>query len=740
MMSISSRVVLLTGVLTCVACVGAAGIAKPRHSAAERLRLIAPMAEGQLRLRPTFNAVGAAFGAAAEIPGLTFEVRKVGAADWVKARSFPYFAETKDYRGSAMGLEEDTDYEARLIASDGRVAAQGTFRTWSSEVPVAKTVVLEPPADGAYPLKLAAKGTAQGWIRYVAKPGAVFDNPTTSPTLDLTGAEYAIVEGLTLRNGYGPMVVKIAQSRAVRLRNCDIAGWGRRSRPKYDAMGRPCERDKVHLPATLYRADNGGWRTRAKGMVNFDGAIDIGRGASETVIERCYVHDAGVHANSWYYSHPAGGEAIMLRRPDHSTVIRYNDFVGSDLHRFNDAVESEGNFDEDGGINRDADVYGNFMIYCADDNIELDGGQQNVRCFGNRFEAALCGVSIQGCMASPVYVADNVFLSMGDEFGIVGQTIKTGGGAHGHEAHAYLDANLFWGRGSGVTWMELLQVEQVGNTFCGKQGIQSPARSPKSSSKDDKFGVEIAEAALPTVYPKRPLGFLLDRARFSDIKVEKGVAAPSALTVTATSTATEAIPFEVKVNDDMPWLVVAPKKGQIPAGGRQVFTVSFRTELMNDRHDYRGAFLVRTPNGFSRPVSVYAETDFVPPFKPEAPGAIVHYAEVGGEQVVRPGQTFEYAFDLPKDGRYYFMLRLKDDGNRGRLQGAIDEAKPELVKPQAKSHYQWLMFDPGCDFGNRIRFYDLKAGRHVMRFKGVKAGLTLAGALVTTDPGPFEPR
>ena len=145
-------------------------------------------------------------------------------------------------------------------------------------------------------------------------------------------------------------------------------------------------------------------------VINFDGAIKIHKGSSCVVVERCYVHDPAGRTNSWRYSHPSGAEALVMYKPDHSTVVRYNDFVGGDdIHRFNDAIESLGNFDKDGGFHRDADINGNFMIFCNDDCMEMDGGQRNVRCFGNRFESSLVGVSIQGCMQSPSFLYDNVF-------------------------------------------------------------------------------------------------------------------------------------------------------------------------------------------------------------------------------------------------------------------------------------------------------------------------------------------
>ena len=151
----------------------------------------------------------------------------------------------------------------------------------------------------------------------------------------------------------------------------------------------------------------------------------IDPGSAEVTVERCYIHDARGRSNSWYYSHPSGTEGIFVYRVAHSTVLRWNDIVGSDLHRWNDAIEGCDNFREGGGFNRDADIYGNFCIYANDDCIELDGGMQNVRCFQNRFESAISEVSIQGCMVSPVYVFDNLLAPCCDEFGWANPCIKT---------------------------------------------------------------------------------------------------------------------------------------------------------------------------------------------------------------------------------------------------------------------------------------------------------------------------
>ena len=713
---------------------GKDGIARSARTLEERIKTTAPVAEGVLRARPTFNSCGICFGAKKAVAGLTLQYREKAqepgfwaklfgakAPAWTTVKDIPHFDETGDYRGSILGLKEDTEYEVRVCQSESALKT-ADFRTWASEVPIAKTIMLDEKT--AFPVKVSDKGTAAGWIRYTTRPGLVLDNRTKDAlTFLVEGAEYVLFDDMTIKGSGAKYVFSLVGSREVRIRNCDISGWGRVGTPRFDMYGRHHETDK---PPKGYG-------------INFDGAIDIARGCSCVVVERCFVHDPRGRANSWFYSHPAGPEAVTMRRPDHSTVIRYNDFIGSDIHRWNDAVESEGNFDLDGGFNRDADVYGNFMIFCNDDNIELDGGQQNVRCFDNRFEAALCGVSIQGCMVSPVYVYNNGFYSMCEEFGKGGQTIKTGGGAHGEEATAYINDNIFWGAGSGITWMELLRAHQMNNLFCGSQSILKRERSPHSTSEGDRFKVDLKEEDLPTTLPVRPAGFLLDRARFSGIRVAKGIASPATVSVTAKGGATET-KFRIAKCEVFDWFEVSPAEGVIPANGELTFTVTFRPERMNDRHDYRGAFIVRTPEGLSRGVSIYAETDFVPPYHAEKKGDVAVYAPEAKEgQFMKTTKKnpVTFTFDVAKEGRYYFMIHSK---GWGKFAVAVDGEKQGVSKQQNRDYPTWTMLTPGRDFGNMCRHYDLKPGQHTVTLTPDKGSPEFDGAVLTDNPWSFEPR
>ena len=676
-----------------------------------------------LDLKPTFTGCGVEFKCPAPIEGLRLEWQaRDGAWKSVDAVEFPYFPTDGAYRGSIRGLSEDREHAVRLVA-DGKTVARGSFRTWKTNVPVVRTIELS--ADGPLPFVLSARGTPNGWIRYVAKDGKPlnFGEGKETPIV-IDGAQYVVVEGLRILGNRARNVLDIRNSRFVRIRNCDISRWGRTGEPRFDLRGR---RFDPALPA--------------KGAgINFDGAIRIGSGAFGCVVERCWIHDPRGRANSWFYSHPAGPEAIVMERPEGSTVIRWNDFVGSDLHRYNDAVESAGNFDRDGGFNRDADIYGNFMAFCNDDCIELDGGQRNVRCYGNRFEGALCGVSVQGCMMGPSYVHDNLFSGMGDEFGSGGQTIKTGGGKHGPEAVVFADRNTLWGGGSGVTMMDTLRAVLRGNVFCGGQRIRHMEVSPFSVDEGNRFDVEIPEGELDTAYPWRPIPFTLDRARFSAIRVAGGKVEPATVCVTIRGGAKPA-GFQIAKNGDFDWFDVVPSQGKVPANGELQLTVTFRPEKMRDRRHYRGAFLVRTLPGLSRPVTLYATTDFVPPYRADKPGDIAVYHPAFQEGMWTPlcdgDGCGEFEFDVPKDGRYYFMVR-----SRGtlRLKVAVDDDAPEVSRQQNADHPTWTMLTPGRGFGNMCRHYDLTKGRHVVKIWRDSGEPVAEGLVLTDNPLSFEPR
>ena len=689
-------------------------------------------------VRPTFNSCSMELAAAAPIQGLSLQYRKKGDIKWLPVQFMPYYKEQPGYRTSITRLEEDTIYEYR-VTINGVQQGIDQFRTWKSEVPVAKTIVLDPNKI-SFPVRIRDKGSEDGWIKYTVPEGTVLENRGSTVTFLIEGAQYVILEGVTMK---GPNIhqgaINVKNSQYVRIQNCEISDWGRVGSMRFDLKGKPAVGDQV---------------------INFDGAIKIQQGSSCVVVERCYVHDPAGRTNSWRYSHPSGAEALIMYKPDHSTVVRYNDFVGGgDIHRFNDAIESFGNFDKDGGFHRDADINGNFFIFCNDDCVEMDGGQRNVRCFDNRFEGALVGLSIQGCMQSPSFIYNNVFAGLGDEFGRRGMNIKTGSGSHGLEARSYITENYFGPQGGGIGFMSTLNLHVENNVMDKSTNFSQRDSSPDSYTENNLMNLKLDEKDLPDMYPFRPCPFILSRQRFTNPGYEFD------LKVTALPELKDSVAFTIRQNEECDWFEVSPSTGYIHAGEELTLHVKLLADKMQDRRFYRGAFLVRTPDGLSRPCSIYKETKFIPPFKAEKEGDVAVYLDAfnptsGTPDIVEDKTSstgkavsmtkgneneLEWEFTVPKDGRYYILLH-----GSGRsftdVMASVNGSEYKRSEHQTNANYMvWTILAPGGNFNLRIAYYDLEAGvKHKLKLMPAPNRHTrilhMDGIVITDNPEAFEPR
>ena len=615
--------------------------------------------------------------------------RKAGEGEYKPVLTPSYNRREKLWRGSIVNLEENTCYEVK-ITKNGKTVATGKFTTMGAPVKIARTIVLnEKNFKGT--LEITAKGKPDGWIRYTCAPGFVLKNDRTEPLLVLHKAKYIILDKLVMQGG-SHNAVMLNYCSNIRITNCDLSGWGEiKVKQDFDRDGK----------FYYYRKDG------KYSPTNYSAGINVYFG-DNILIEKNYIHDPAGHSNSWRYSHPAGPCAIFVVCPT-STTIRYNDLVASDTGRWNDAVEGLYNFNEDGGFNRDAEIYGNFMIYCQDDNIELDGGQQNVRCFGNRFEASYCGVSIQGCMSGPCYVYNNMFINNGDEFGKSGQNIKTSTKGSGLDAIAYILNNSFSGGGTGFNMNKYLRAVVKNNVYdrsyisgtanmkksgsvsdynllppdgensipgkngvIGKAGYVNAAKadlnlaadSPAigkgcvipnfTAEKDVDMGAFLKKAPLPL----RPMPVVLDAGKLN-FTVSGGKSA--AQTVTAkVGCKNYSSRFRVVIPRANNWLEVTPAEGVFESGRSITFTVKVKPELMKERTIYRGAFLLRQDNGLARPVSVYADTDFHQAARLHKDGDFALY--INSEDYKVSGGKVEVINDKYADGgKALRMFQSKDN-------------------------------------------------------------------------------
>lgn len=709
---------------------------------------------------------------------------------WLRAYAPVYVKEDSMYRGSIVNLDEDTQYELRITTSSGDVLAQQEFRTWSSHVPIDKTITLdEKTFMGRFTVQ--ESGSADGWIKITAKKGFVLRNDRTEPLIELSKARYIILEGLILRGGL-KQAISITRCENVRVINCDIAGWGRIGTQRFDLDGK--------------------YYTETGRAINWDSAILVSKSFG-TVVERCYIHDPVSKANSWYYSHPAGPQAVGIDKPQ-STVLRYNDFIGSDEHRWNDAVEGTGNFHIDGGFNQDGDIYGNMMCFANDDAIEIDGGQTNVRVFLNKFEGCLCGVSIQGCMSGPSYVFRNLLVNMGDERGLAGQTIKTSSHANGPSAVSFIFNNTCYGESRDLNLPHNLRIVAQNNIFAGKSAIAGRQRSPQSecdynllstgrpgdeahgildkpafvdadtglfalrrTSNGVGDGIEIDNftpganvrpdmGAIPfgsdLVLPVRPIPVTLDRYQlmFSISDVKSGQAKTVSATVGGEGFSSR---FRIAKNDAFDWFDVVPKAGILESDNVIKFTVTLHPEEMTEKSLYRGAFLIRLESGYSRPVMVYASTDMVPEIKPtkkddwvsyieaEAPDSDKAYCIVTdpeaseGKCLLLRGSSktnpVEYRFQIPEKSKYFVLLRVKSDepvGSHDSVYFGIDNGPFDRAQLRSATSWVWSMAAHNSDMSLIcLESFELAAGEHILKL-APRDSVHVDLLAITNNPELFE--
>jgi hypothetical protein len=381
------------------------------------------IASGQVRLVPSFISCSVYIASdSASQCSVNYKTR--GSNAWKEALAPVYDSLNREYRVSIVRLQEDSDYDVKVrLAGRGRDAAVFTsgFRTWTSTPPIARTIPISSfirSEDGEL-LFNQLNGKPDGWIR-ITGDMPIHAGEKAEVAILVNRCSYLLFEGLTVTGGNRHCIKTTEHASDIRFSNCDISHWGRT----------PATQDiKGHF------IDSDGKE------INNDGGFTLYK-SKNIVLERSYIHDPNGHANAWNgvvelgelkgqkyaASHPQGPNAVYVMQSGGGFILRYNDLVGSQTHRYNDPVEGWQNKDVAGGFAEDADIYGNVMAFGQDDAIELDGGQCNVRLFDNRMEQAYCGISTAPNKKGPSYIFNNVIWNLGNSLGATGNAVKNGGG------------------------------------------------------------------------------------------------------------------------------------------------------------------------------------------------------------------------------------------------------------------------------------------------------------------------
>jgi hypothetical protein len=339
----------------------------------------------QGKIVPTFHNLGLYWtppsnpGAA----GCDVIYRKAGTSTWSKGYTMWYDSRNNECRGSLVTLTPGTAYEVQFALAGKSPVAQQTASTWSETFPIAQTITL--PASGTSTLNITSGGSPSGYVLYTAAPGGSTIDSTGKNNNIVISAPYVIIRGLTLKNATQDAILLTGGAHDVVIENNDISNWGRANYVNSKGWNVGVDMDSG---------------IRCKSATNFERGI----------IQRNKIHDPRYGANSWDWGHPAGPQGITFSYCAGNHVIRYNEIYssGGEQHYYNDGIGGEDNMSATGFPNYDSDIYQNRISQTWDDGIEAEGGDRNVRIYGNYTDNTNTGVASTVTHWGPLYIFRNV--------------------------------------------------------------------------------------------------------------------------------------------------------------------------------------------------------------------------------------------------------------------------------------------------------------------------------------------
>jgi Big-like domain-containing protein len=332
-----------------------------------------------VRAVPTYESVGLYWSnpGANAATGCEVKFRRAGDSAWRQGLAMWFDARDSECRGSLVALTQNTSYEVEFNLP-GQAATRGlTFSTWANQLPVARTITV---AGGTATLNITEGGTASGYVVYQGAPGAVLDANNAAQFNVSVNASYVIVRGLTLKGAQQDAIRISPNVKDVVIEDNDISGWG--------------------------RTRDGRWGADMDSGVR---AVCSTETLERVTIQRNRIHDPRYSANSWSDGHPAGPQAITFSYCGGNHVFRWNEIFSTGGNHFNDGMGGEDNFTRTGFPNADSDIYGNKISQTWDDGIEAEGGNKNVRIWGNFLDRTATGIATTVTSVGPVYIFRNVF-------------------------------------------------------------------------------------------------------------------------------------------------------------------------------------------------------------------------------------------------------------------------------------------------------------------------------------------
>jgi hypothetical protein len=353
---------------------------------------------GGLVAVPTFEALGLYLPrTGGDATSAAVRYRRAGTTEWRDALSLTFDPRDDELRGSIVNLSAGSAYEVEVEDRSGAVIATGTFATWSEDFPVdpAGVTILDGTRTSAIEITESGTPTAYRLTTAGADGGGIdmgFEPDGRPESCITVSASYVIIRGLTLTNCQASAIELLAGAHDVIIEGNDISGFG-------EGPGDPVEGDTAEIVV-------GETESAAVSCMGYSLSGD--EKPHRIVVQGNRIRDPRYGSNPWSYGHPDGANGIGFFECGGNHVIRYNDVLGSHGHYLMDGIGGSDNFTATGFPNTDSDIYGNYVSHAYDDGIEAEGGNMQVRIWGNYITNTFIAIANGTVTRGPLYVMRNI--------------------------------------------------------------------------------------------------------------------------------------------------------------------------------------------------------------------------------------------------------------------------------------------------------------------------------------------
>ncbi len=383
---------------------------------------------GRITAIPTFECIGVTVGYTGDNNRNNSAVLEYRASDgaWKTAPQMYADRTNRQYRGSIFWLTADTQYEIKVTFTDadGGGSVSTTTTTRNDNPPIGTNYIFvatngnDSTGDGTIgkPYRTIQKGANMAspgssvqiragtyneevtipnsgnegaWITFMPYNNenvTVTGNGTRNYCIYATGRAYIQIDGINFRDTLKPGI-EIENSHDVTIENCTFYNCKTSTTPPFDAD---------HGSITFSRSAEG------PDMYNF-------------LIQNCTIEMAtGIKRT---------GSGIELFRIKYGVTIR-NNLIFSNDYSMKDGINTFPESEDEGSAPflESCDIYNNVFYGCDDDGFQLEGGDKNMRIWGNNVSASgssggdTIGIATCPVVVGPCYVFRNTVWMHTDKY------------------------------------------------------------------------------------------------------------------------------------------------------------------------------------------------------------------------------------------------------------------------------------------------------------------------------------